>query len=151
MDPEKLKRYRELTADTPQSIVDGAPRVIKLDCGVSVRISAPLDYRIMNRMIEWAEKEGTPFENDDVVWLGLFCAMHTTPEEIARLWILARKPENLFNAYVQWFANTDEAFIMAAGQEMAEFDAELDAEMELGSDGEGGADDDGKKKIGSPS
>jgi len=147
MDPEKLKRYRELTADTPQSIMDGAPRVLKLDCGVSIRIAGPLDCRIMNRIIEWAEKEGEPLEDNDAIWFTLFCCMHTTPEEIAKLWTLARKPEKLFAAYMNWLANSDSAFIVAAGQEIAELDAELEAEHGLDA-GEGGADDDGKKKTG---
>lgn len=145
MNKEKLEQYRKLQADTPDSILDGAPRVIELDCGVSARIAGPLDYRILSRVIDWGNKENAPIDNDDIVWIILYCVMHTTPAEIGKLWRLAKSPEKLFDAYMTWLASMSADLLIAAGEEIQMYEEELQKEMDIEADA---PDSSGKKKIG---
>lgn len=140
MTPEEA---RKLKPDTPLSLTDGAPRVVTLECGVTVRIPAAMDFRIVANV---AEAMGDGMDAVDSSVLMLYCAMHTTRADIRRLWEAARKPKALYDAVMVWMAAMDAAPLIAAMNELSAFSRELDADA--GDDDEGD-EDTGKKKTGS--
>jgi hypothetical protein len=139
MTPEEA---RKLKPDTPLSLTDGAPRVVTLNCGVTVRIPAAMDFRIVANV---ADAMGDGMDAVDNSVLMLYCAMHTTRADIRRLWEAARKPKALYDAVMLWMAAMDAAPLIAAMNELSAFSRELEAD----SDGDDTDEDTGKKKTGS--
>ena len=143
-----IEQARKLKAETHLSITDGAPPVVELECGVSVRIPAAMDYRIL-AAVEAAC--GDDIDNIDVSVIMLYCALHITRRDIGKLWKAARQPKRLYDDVMLWLAGQEASTVIEAANEIAGFQAELaELQDDGGSDYEGG-DSGAKKKTGAPS
>lgn len=144
MNKDKQEQIRQIKADSPLSVVDGAPRVVTLDCGVSARLPASMDYRILNKV----QENVADVDDEDATLLLVYFTMHTTEVQIAKLWQLSRKPKKLYNKFAMWLAAQDAMQLAGASAEIMEFIEEYQKEVELSElDATGGSDSDAKKKT----
>jgi len=133
------KNVKNIKPDSPLSITDGAPRIIKV-CGQDARIPAAMDYRIMAKV---AEQVPDVDETDQAVIM-LYCCLHATKPQIGNLWRLARDPTKLMKAVEVWQAKVPADNLADAINELMSYSAELDDE-----DGDDEEASPGKKKTGS--
>jgi hypothetical protein len=137
----KLAELRGLKPDEPLSVIDGAPPVITLDCGARARIIGGMDLRVASKIVD----KIPGLDQEDFSLILLFCVLHTTPAEIAKLWKLSQKPEKFHGEFLNWFAAASSDMITSALQELLQYESELAEEVELSSGNQVG--DDGKKKT----
>ena len=133
---------RNIKADTPLSITDGAPPIVEHN-GTKFRIPSGMDYRIV-MVVSQACKD---LDEWDTACLLVYCCMHTSKSQIAKLWKAARAPQALLESVVQWQAITPIGAITDAVEFVMGFDKELDEQAALDAGGAGGGE--AKKKTGS--
>lgn len=129
-----MSTEKQVKADEPLSIADGAPRAVTLECGAKARLFSAMDYRIIERIHN--DVKGVD-EIDEGMCL-LYCACHTTPKQIGKLWKLARNPKKLYDTVIQWTARTDVTTLTDAIEELGELSSPEYEEDNGESDGAGG-------------
>lgn len=132
---------KQIKADNPVSITDGAPRTVNVN-GAECRIPSAMDYRIVAR----CQDAGVLDDEFDQACLMLYCALHTSRKQIGQLWELARKPKALAEKLLIWQASQTATNLAETVNALMEYDQELGAEASFDS-GEHG-ESDAKKKTG---